>query len=148
MLILWEKANKSIAVTTVSPRVNVQNEIAVIQSRNPELVFKKTAETSELNVVPGLFFDAYEFDADLNLVHNMVKAREIWRNHIRTNRYEFLSKLDIEYQKAMESNNTELMAEIVAKKEILRDATEDSRIEAAINITELQEAYPELMKVS
>jgi len=148
MLILWEKTDKSIAVSTVSPNVDVDAEIAVIQSRNPELTFKKKTEKTEVNINLDMFFTAYEFDADLNLFHNMVKAREIWKNHIRLNRTAFFEKLDIDYQRALESNDTAAMTEITNKKQILRDATDDPRIEAAINITELREAYPELMKVS
>jgi hypothetical protein len=148
MLVIWQTENNGIAVSTISPRVNVESEIAVIQSKNPNLIFKKTVEASEVEVNYDMFFAAYELDADLNLFHNMVKAREIWKNHIRLNRTGFLEKLDVDYQRALELNDTVAMTEIINKKQILRDATDDPRIEAAINITELKEAYPELMKVS
>ena len=60
---------------------------------------------------------------------DMAKAREIHKNNIRTARTPKLAELDIEFQKALETGAS--TADIVAKKQALRDAPADSGIAAA-----------------
>jgi len=60
---------------------------------------------------------------------NMTKAKDIWRDKIRAERTDKLNKLDVEFQKALESSAD--TTDIVAKKQALRDAPSDSRIDAA-----------------
>ena len=59
----------------------------------------------------------------------MAKAREIHKTNIRTARTPKLAELDIEFQKALETGAS--TADIVAKKQALRDAPADSGIAAA-----------------
>lgn len=54
---------------------------------------------------------------------NMDKAREIKKDMIRAERAPELSKLDVEYIRASEAQDTAKMSEIAAKKQALRDAT-------------------------
>ena len=51
------------------------------------------------------------------------KAKDIHKNKIRQVRNPLLQVKDVEYMKAQESGNTEKVAEIVAEKQALRDAT-------------------------
>ena len=62
---------------------------------------------------------------------DMAKAREIHKNNIRIARTPKLQELDIEYQRADESNDSSKKSEIAAKKQALRDAPADSGIAAA-----------------
>lgn len=71
---------------------------------------------------------------------NMTKAKDIWRDKIRAERTEKLNKLDVEFQKALESSAD--TTEIVAKKQALRDAPADSRIDAATTTDELKLINP------
>ena len=80
------------------------------------------------------------------VAYDMSKVREFWRTILRKNREPVLAKLDIEYQRALEENDTVAAAEIVAKKNILRDATEDPRIDTATTIFELRDIYPDLLR--
>ena len=69
---------------------------------------------------------------------NMVKARNIWRDKLREERKPLLETLDVQYIRALERGETELIQKIVKKKEFLRDITEDPRIENATNTDNLR----------
>ena len=60
---------------------------------------------------------------------DMVKAKEIHKTNIRTARTPKLADLDVEFQKALETGAS--TTDIVAKKQVLRDAPADSGIAAA-----------------
>jgi len=62
---------------------------------------------------------------------NMDKARDIKRDIIRIERKPELEKLDVEYQRALEQNDQVKMAEIVEKKQKLRDAPAAEQIQTA-----------------
>tara|TARA_R100001163_G_C4880553_1_gene78050 strand:- start:232 stop:495 length:264 start_codon:yes stop_codon:yes gene_type:complete len=67
---------------------------------------------------------------------DMAKAREIHKNNIRIVRKDRLAELDIEFMKAQETGAS--TTDIVAKKNALRNAPEDSGIADATNETELK----------
>lgn len=69
---------------------------------------------------------------------NMNKAKEIWRDKIRAERNEELAKLDVLYMRALEANDVETQQIIVAKKQALRDAPADSRIDNAVSPEDLK----------
>ena len=54
---------------------------------------------------------------------NVDKAKEIHKDKIREVRNPLLEKKDVEYIRAQEVGDTEKVAEIVAQKQALRDAT-------------------------
>ena len=64
-------------------------------------------------------------------------AKDIWKNKIRTERLPLLSKLDIEFLRAVENNDIEQQNIIRNKKQFLRDAPSDSRIDNAQTTDEL-----------
>lgn len=74
---------------------------------------------------------------------NMTKARDIKRDMIRAERAPLLAELDLQFMRAVEQGNTSLQAEIAARKQALRDATDDPVIEAAETPEELKAAVPE-----
>jgi hypothetical protein len=51
------------------------------------------------------------------------KAKDIHKDKIREVRNPLLQAKDVEYMRAQEAGNTEKVAEIVAEKQALRDAT-------------------------
>jgi hypothetical protein len=73
---------------------------------------------------------------------NLEKAKNIWRNKIRTERLPVLDSLDILYIRALETGDTQKQNAIIRKKQILRDAPSDSRISNAKNIDELKTIDP------
>ena len=73
---------------------------------------------------------------------NMTKAVEIKKEMIRAERAPKLAELDVEFMRAVEAGDTELQATIAAKKQALRDATDDPAIAAATTPDELKAVVP------
>ena len=67
---------------------------------------------------------------------DMAKARNIHKTKIREAREPKLAALDVEFQKALETGAS--TTDIVAKKQVLRDAPADSAIENATTEAELK----------
>lgn len=73
----------------------------------------------------GEFIDTWEW-TDQEIVINISKAKEIWKDKFRAARKPILEKLDVEYIRALEASDTQKQQEIAAKKQELRDITEIS----------------------
>jgi hypothetical protein len=69
---------------------------------------------------------------------DMNKAKEIWKDYLRHDRAPILEKLDLEFIRALESNNTEEQDKIKKTKQDLRDVTADPRISKASSPEELK----------
>ena len=59
----------------------------------------------------------------MSIIINPDKAKAIWKDKWRQARKPLLASLDIEFMKAVESNDSEKQAEVAAKKQELRDVT-------------------------
>lgn len=70
---------------------------------------------------------------------NMSKAILIWKDKLRADRKPLLENLDIQYIRALERGETELIQKIVKKKEFLRDITDDPRFDNSSNIDDLKQ---------
>jgi len=73
---------------------------------------------------------------------NMEKARDIKKDMIRADRTPKLEALDVDFMRAVEAGDTEAQATIAAKKQALRDATDDPAIAAATTPDELKAVVP------
>ena len=73
---------------------------------------------------------------------DMTKAKDIWRDKIREDRKPKLADLDVQYMRAVENDDATEKAAIATKKQSLRDATADSRIDAATTPDELKLVDP------
>jgi signal recognition particle receptor subunit beta len=73
---------------------------------------------------------------------NMEKAREIWKNKIRADRQPYLDQLDIDFMIAVEKKDLAKQQEISNKKQLLRDATQDPRIQLAEDTDDLRNIDP------
>ena len=62
---------------------------------------------------------------------NLDKAKELHKENIRFARTPKLRELDIDFQRALETDDATKKAEVIAKKQALRDAPADSAIDAA-----------------
>ena len=62
---------------------------------------------------------------------DMAKAKEIHKHFIREARKPRLEALDVEFQRAIETDDSSKKSEVSAKKQALRDAPADSAIESA-----------------
>jgi len=73
---------------------------------------------------------------------NMTKAVEIKKEMIRQERKPKLEALDVEFMRAVEAGDADKQAEIAAKKQALRDATDDPAITSATTPDELKAVVP------
>lgn len=92
-----------------------------------------------LEVPPRLFRDAWDLDGNAVFV-DMEKARNIWRDNIRRVREPALEQLDVDFMKAMERG--EDTKPIVERKQALRDAPADPKIDSAATPEELRLVQP------
>lgn len=80
------------------------------------------------------------------VVVDMPKAREIWREVLRTMRGPLLTALDVAYQRADEQNDAAAKADVARRKQALRDVTADPAIEAAQTPEELKQVIPAALR--
>lgn len=73
---------------------------------------------------------------------NMSKAREIKKDMVRAERQPMLEALDVAFMRAQEAADAAEQAAIAAKKQQLRDATDDPAIANASTPEELKSARP------
>lgn len=85
------------------------------------------------------FRPAWTFDGS-KFGHNVEKAKALHRDYLRRMREPELKKLDVEFMLALESGAP--TAAVVAKKQALRDAPADPKIEAAKTVEDLRAAWP------
>lgn len=74
---------------------------------------------------------------------NIDKAKEIHKDRIREARQPLLEKLDVEFQRALETGDD--TADIVAQKQALRDATALTEIEEAATPEDLKATWDETL---
>jgi hypothetical protein len=114
MFITYPQPNGQVAV--VIPTGDVNDAIKDV----PEGVEYKIVESVDID---NDYFNAYEFDAELGAKVNIEKAKAIHLDKFRAARAPKLTKLDIDFMKAVEVNDEEKKAEIIAAKQALRDVT-------------------------
>ena len=76
------------------------------------------------------------------LTYNKDKGLEVLKNTIRYKRLKLFPELDTQFIRALETGNIAMQAEIVAKKEILRNLT-DINIDGVTSRDELIALWPE-----
>lgn len=79
------------------------------------------------------------------LTFDMKKCREIWLEKMRNARAPKLAALDVEYQRADEASDQAKKKEIAARKQELRDITQDARILSAKTPDDLKAIWPEVL---
>ena len=101
----------------------------------------------EASVLPQdrTFRNAWKQNGSL-VEHDMVKARDIHRDTLRSLRKPKLEVLDMAYLRADELGDVAEKARIAAKKQALRDVTDDQRIEAAQTPEQLKAVLPDVLK--
>ena len=64
----------------------------------------------------------------MSITVNLIKAKDIAKNNLRTERTSILASLDVQFMRAVESGNTQLQTAIAAQKQALRDITANESI--------------------
>jgi len=99
-------------------------------------------DAADYTVTPWrVFRDAWEANTDTAVIDvNLEKAKDIWRDKIREARKPMLEQLDTDYMRALEMGAD--TTQIIADKQVLRDAPAHPDIDAATSVLELVEVQP------
>lgn len=120
--IIYEQDDGTVAIVIPSPRwKGTLEELAsqvVPQGVSWEVVPTDTIPSDRT------FRNAWKRD----LTVDMPKAREIVKAKLRVDRAPLLAALDVEYMRALEQGDKATEADVVARKQALRDATDDPAI--------------------
>jgi len=97
---------------------------------------------ADYSVTPWrVFRDAWEVDENAAVIDvNLEKAKDIWRDKIRQARKPMLEQLDTDYMRALETGAD--TTQIIADKQVLRDAPAHPDINTATSVLELVEVQP------
>ena len=133
MFITYPQPNGQVAV--IIPTGDVNSAIKDV----PEGVEYKIVESVDID---NDYFNAYEFDAELGAKVNIEKAKAIHLDKFRAARAPKLSALDIEYMKAVESNDEAKKAAVAADKQALRDVTMTTLPD---DLTGIKATWPEIL---
>lgn len=82
-------------------------------------------------------------DTGNEVAHDIAKCRDLYRQILRDLRAPKLKALDVEFMRAAERGDTTAISDISVRKQLLRDAPQDPRIDAAVTIEELKAVIPE-----
>jgi hypothetical protein len=132
----------SLMVTTVDQ--DPQDEINKWSNAEKDLIVKVIKIDKSQVPLFRRYRDAWTWNGS-KVVHDMPRARNILRRDMRIVREPLLQALDRDYMRADEAGNTELKQQIAAKKQALRDVTNDPAIEAAATAEDLMNVWPDIL---
>lgn len=138
--IRWENAPTEVNIDKVIAQLEGRNEpdpnkIALAAEKRPVKSWRLIREED----IPEK--DAYRNalrDTGKVFQHDMPSARTLHKELLRAARAPELAALDIAYQRADEDGLPEAKQAVRERKQILRDCTDDPRIEAAVSVEDLK----------
>lgn len=89
------------------------------------------------NELPSFAFKNAWKLVDGKVTIDMSIARDTWRDFLRSERNVMLQKLDVEFIRALETNDTSILDAIISRKNKLRDLPSHPSIESAQTTDEL-----------
>jgi hypothetical protein len=129
--------NKLLIALHCSDKLTVEDSVKkIVRSGSPHFVKHR----SELpDYISSPFFDALVADYEAETISvDMEKARSITQDMIREERKLVFEELDIEYQRATETEDRNRMKEVAALKQVLRDLPASPAIQEAKTPEELE----------
>lgn len=81
----------------------------------------------------------------IKITIDMAKAVEIQKDKMRAAREPLLAALDVQFMRAVETENKALQLEITAKKQALRDVTNHPDFNRARTPEQLKRVWPEVL---
>lgn len=134
--IVYQNPEDATRICMMSPTGEVSIEELIQKHVDSSKPFK-VCEHEDISSLDGMFADAFQLDQN-NITVNMKNATDVWRNLLRRERAPLMQQLDVQYMRALETNNSALASEIATRKQKLRDAPADARIEQASTTDELK----------
>lgn len=118
----------------ISTFANEQDLLAAAENQNCKIYDESQLPDRE-------FIDAWTIDATIDLE----RAKEVWRNKMRSVRSQRLKELDLEWMRAMEQQDYSAAAKVVAKKVELRDITKRDELKYAKTLDQVKAFWPEVL---
>lgn len=152
--IVWKRSDGVVAITHIIDQADSETDVpghssqdeAVLMIGRGDVPHGWEAVEFDAELPPDRTFrDAWFHDGKIRV--DMEKAKDIWRETIRADRKPILESLDVAFIRALETGDAELVGDIRAQKQALRDATDDPIIDAAATPEELKAAIPEVLKI-
>ena len=140
-VIIYNQENGIMAICV--PALNCGLSIEAIAEKDVPTENFKIIDKQDLDTLDEQFRNAWVCDTDLNPTICIQKAKEVWREKIRQKRGPVLLDLDVQYMRALESNND--TSEIVESKQELRDLPQNPDIESANSIEDLKNVWHNLL---
>jgi hypothetical protein len=131
--IIFPQADNKLAV--IIPTGDVADCIKDV----PEGVPYKIVDSLDLD---NDYFNAYDYSEESGAEVNIDKAKAIHLDKFRAARKPLLSKLDVDYMKAIEVEDSVAASAIAVQKQELRDIT---KIELPDTLPEIKETWPEIL---
>lgn len=129
-----------------------QNGVAIIIPADPSMSIEDIASKDvpsglPFKIVNSLEIDrnyrsAYEFDLESGIIINIEKAKSIHLDKFRAARTPLLAKLDVEYMRALEVEDSLKASQIAIAKQELRDVT---KITLPETLAEIKEVWPSIL---
>ena len=151
--IVWKRSDGVVAITHIIDQADSETDVPGHSSQDEAVLMIGRGDVPHGWEAAGFdapvpsdrtFREAWAYVDSVEV--DMTKAKEIWRDNIRAARKPILESLDVAFIRALETGDTELVGDIRAQKQALRDATDDPVIDAAATPEELKAATPEVLK--
>tara|TARA_R100001530_G_C4227819_1_gene131825 strand:- start:63 stop:533 length:471 start_codon:yes stop_codon:yes gene_type:complete len=119
----------------------------LLEKRVPENC-RDSANVVEVDTVPSdrTFRNSWVTKSGESVSVDLDKAKDIAKDKVRQARTPKFQELDILYQRAIEENNSDKQAQIIAQKKTARDATADSKITSADSVANLKTGMEAVIK--
>jgi gluconate kinase len=96
----------------------------------------------DLSAIDNDYFNAYDFHPEDGAEVNIEKAKGLHLNKFREARKPLLESLDIQYMRALETEDSVKAAAIALKKQELRDVT---KTKLPSTLSKLKEVWPDIL---
>lgn len=138
---MFDANSKTRQLTSLSKEATEEEVLAlVILQSVPEGVPYEVKNLEDLPTDRS-YRNAWELkDAQIKI--NMPKAKELFLDGVRAKRKPLLEALDVEAQRALESKDDKALAEVVSKKQALRDLPQTLPLANIKTVAELDKLIP------
>lgn len=134
--IIYPQENTQVAVVSIASGVSIEE---AIESSIPKGV--EYAVVDDLGSLDDDYFEAFEYK-DLGIICNIEKAKAIHLDKFRAARTPLLAKLDVDYMRALEVEDSLKASQIAIAKQELRDVT---KITLPETLAEIKEVWPSIL---
>jgi hypothetical protein len=132
--IIYPQADNKLAV--IIPCGDVQDAVKDVPSETPYAII------DSLEGIDNDYFNAYDYSEEAGAEVNIDKAKEIHLDKFRAARTPKLQKLDVDYMKAIEVEDSVAASAIAIQKQELRDVT---KITLPDTLPEIKETWPDIL---